>query len=702
MHVNIDKSCKTFRPVFVLAIIFLIISLLTRVTLLFLSGEAAVSITEIIVSLAVGWLYDLTVAGFVLLPMLLYLTFINEYIYQRQRIKWVVLSGVILTIILLFSNLIPKDYNKDLYKAFVIFLLVRWIIYLALVLGGPVFRTRWRNGMTFAIFTITVFALFFNAVSEIFFWQEFSSRYNFIAVDYLVYTNEVLGNIQESYPLALIISVIMLVTIFVLFISRRKLIVPIRERAGFLVRALVLILFTFLTLIIARILPSEWQYFSTNNCANELAGNGIYDFVQAFKKNELDFFKYYRSLPEDEAFSILRGDLKVSNTRSINRDSRDVLRRINYDEAEKKMNVVLISVESLSASFLSTFGNKNNLTPFLDSLAEKGLLFTNLYAAGTRTVRGLEAISLSVPPLPGQSLVKRPDNKNLFSLGSVFRSKGYITQYIYGGYSYFDNMQDFFSGNGYQVVDRSALKKSEIHYSNIWGVADEDLFTLAIREMDSNYQAHRPFFSHVMTVSNHRPYTYPEGRIDIPASSQTRDGAVKYTDYAIGQFIRNASQKPWFSNTLFVIVADHCASSAGKTALPVTGYHIPMIMYAPGKIVPGKMTGLTSQLDIAPSVLGWLQFDYDSRFFGRDVFHDTTNARAFISTYQGLGFLSGDTLIVQSPKQQVKAYRIDRGTGEEQLISADSVLIKKAISFYQSAASLIRRKKYTSEGVRSP
>ena len=131
---------------------------------------------------------------------------------------------------------------------------------------------------------------------------------------------------------------------------------------------------------------------------------------------------------------------------------------------------------------MKAFGNEQNITPYLDSLAEKSIFFTNLYSSGTRTVRGLEALSLSIPPPPGQSILKRPDNQHLFTIGSVLKSKGYITQYIYGGYGYFDNMNAFFSTNDYEVIDRTALRKDQIHYANIWGVADEDLFTLAMEQ----------------------------------------------------------------------------------------------------------------------------------------------------------------------------------------------------------------------------
>ena len=322
------------------------------------------------------------------------------------------------------------------------------------------------------------------------------------------------------------------------------------------------------------------------------------------------------------------------------------------------------------------------------------ILFTQLYASGTRTVRGLESLSLAIPPTPGQSIVKRPDNEGLFSLGSVFESKGYRIQFIYGGYSYFDNMGYFFANNGYQAIDRDAINPKDIHYENIWGVADEDLFTLSLKELDKNYQDKKPFFSHIMTVSNHRPYTYPEGRIDIPSHSG-REGAVKYTDYAIGRFIKEAQQKPWFKQTIFVIVADHCASSAGKVELPVDKYHIPMIIYAPGMVKPQRFEKLTAQIDIAPTILGMLNFKYRSKFFGYDIFRlEEGRERVFISTYQSLGFIKNKQLYILQPNKKLSAYMSNFETGDTKAIAINPELRKEAISYYQQASYLYQNHLY--------
>ncbi|MFZ1807808.1 MAG: LTA synthase family protein [Cyclobacteriaceae bacterium] len=445
-------------------------------------------------------------------------------------------------------------------------------------------------------------------------------------------------------------------------------------------------------LILALPIFSYWvvntkaHRFSNSTLANELAGNGLYELFAAYLNNELDYDQFYSTINNDEAFTQVRQLLRTDEARFVDSWAFSVERTIKAKMPEKRMNVILVSVESFSADFMGYFGNQEKITPFLDSLALQSQLYTNLYATGTRTVRGLEALSLCVPPTPGQSIVRRPNNENLFTLGRVFEEKGYESKYIYGGYGYFDNMSYFFSHNDYEVVDRVELKDEEIDYENVWGVADENLFDLATREIEKSISNNKPVFAQIMTTSNHRPYTYPDGRIDIP-SHTGRAGAVKYTDYAICQFVKEISKKPWFANTLLIIVADHCASSAGKTELPVDKYHIPMLVYSPGFIAPGVMDRLMSQIDIGPTVLGMLNFNYKSKFFGYDMAHlESGRERAFVSTYQSLGFIKGDELVVLMPQKEVKYFTLRDGDQVEHA-QKDSTLLKEAISWYQTAST---------------
>jgi len=240
------------------------------------------------------------------------------------------------------------------------------------------------------------------------------------------------------------------------------------------------------------------------------------------------------------------------------------------------------------------------------------------------------------------------------------------------------------------VIDRASVPSTNITFANVWGACDEDSLNWSMKEADDAFAEDRPFFHFVMTTSNHRPYTYPDGRIDIP-SRTGREGGVKYTDYAIGKYLEKARAKPWFTNTLFVIVADHCAASAGKTDLPIKRYEIPLLIYNPG-LVPSERVGtLCSQIDYAPTLLGLLNWTYESRFFGKDILKmGSDDERAFISTYQKLGILTPHELAVLKPVRKHSVYSYDRATGDQSITSGDDALLRDGIAYYQAASYVFR------------
>ena len=556
------------------------------------------------------------------------------------------------------------------------------------------YRKKWNRIPLFIFFFIITLILVINAGAELAFWDEFNVRFNFIAVDYLIYTTEVLGNIWESYNIPLIGSAFVVVTILLVIVSRKKIIASQSVSMRFSKRSV----FFFVYLLIAAsgyfFVNNRVKNTSENNYVNELGGNGIYEFGAAFWHNEIDYRRFYQVSDDKKNMAIVRSMLQAPGS-VFTDDPLSIERKISSDSPEHKWNVVLISVESLSGDYLKYFGNTDNVTPFLDSLIPYGLFFKNFYASGTRTVRGLEALSLAIPPTPGQSIVRRPDNENMFSMGNVLKSKGYDVNYIYGGNSFFDNMGYFFSHNGYQVIDKRDIPEDRIHHETAWGVADEDAFSIAIDECDKTYKKGKLFFNHIMTVSNHRPYTYPEGRIDIPPSRQTMQGAVKYTDYAINKFLLDAKQKPWFNNTLFVIVADHCSRSAGKTDLPPNRYHIPCLIYSPSFITPKIETRFTSQIDLVPTIFGLMNLNYTSRFMGYDIYKiPQGNDRLFISTYQDMGYIKNDTLVILSPQKKVNMYKTDFSTGLNTKIPISEPLKDEAIAWYQGASFLFKNGGY--------
>ncbi len=550
--------------------------------------------------------------------------------------------------------------------------------------------SRWTRLPVTVLYFIALCLLIFSACAEWFFWQEFGTRFNFVAVDYLIYTTEVLNNIRESYPLTTILIAVAAVAAAVFATTLRPLLrafsSPTRRRARLLPFFVVVLVAAaaFIFVDDDDIKPFDNYY------ADELSHNGIYSLADAFEDNTLDYNQYYLTRDLAAVFSRVRPLVKDANASFTGPDALNIRRHITAQGPERRLNVVMIVVESLSAEFLGVFGNTAHLTPNLDALASQSLFFDRLYATGTRTDRGLEATTLSVPPTPGRSVIKRPHNGNMFTLMSQFQKRGYDTKFLYGGFGYFDNMNAYFSGNGAEIVDRAVLASNEVTFANAWGVCDEDLYRRAVKESDRSFKNGRPFFSLLMTTSNHRPFTYPQ-TIDMP-SGTGRDGAVKYTDYAIGQFLKAAKSRPWFDSTIFVIVADHCAGSAGEAELNYAKYHIPLFIYAPRWIKPQRISSLASQIDVAPTLLGRLNFSYDSLFFGRDLLQSSPD-RVMVGNYQKLGYSDGRHLMVLLPQKKTIAYRIEDGKNQQKT-GTDKKLLEEAIAYYQTAHYLLSRDLY--------
>ena len=554
--------------------------------------------------------------------------------------------------------------------------------------GGWLFRTLVRAA-TFLV----IYILGFGLVAEWYFWSEFGVRFNFISVDYLVYRREVTDNILESYPVFLILPVLLVMTTLVFRLMRgprqRALAVcdPFARR---LVPALILLM---VPLLSGLMLGQPQRSRSDNNYVNELASNGPYQLFAAFKNNTLDYHKFYADGDDATLSGTLKDEIKDADAQT---GIYDIGRYVDANAAPRPLNVMLITVESLSAKFFTRFGQKEDITPFMDEWFTKGKLFTRFYATGTRTTRGLEAITLSIPPTPGRSIVKRPDNGGMYSLGKVFKDQGYDTAFIYGGRGFFDNMNAFFSQNGYRIVDQTDLDNGEVTFKNAWGVCDEDLYNRALKEADKDWQNHRQFFFHLMTTSNHQPFTFPAGKIDLaPGEGKNgagRFGAVKYTDYALKQLITRASRQPWFKNTVFVVVADHCSASAGKVGLPVDKYHIPLFIYSPGHILPGEVHALSSQIDLAPTLLAMLNISYDSFFFGRNILAPDFKERALIANYQKLGLMTEDQLLFLSPGKQINRVALGTQNPVLETVTRDFPGVRELISYYQGADYVFTRR----------
>jgi phosphoglycerol transferase MdoB-like AlkP superfamily enzyme len=567
----------------------------------------------------------------------------------------------------------------------------------------------WADKIIIWFFTsLGIFILVFTFFAELTFWDEFKTRFNFIAVDYLIYTHEVVANIKQSYPLPLLVGGVSLLSFLVLFLfyKQNKFRNTFSQKVSFKEKSILLATGLVSCLFFAVFITNNQAEWSKNRYNAEISKSGIYSFFAAFRNNQMKYEEFYTSIDNEKAFGIVRNKLKGENV-SFKNKGFSVQRTItdSSQNQEPRKNVVFILVESLSGSFMKEFGNKENITPFLDSLAQKSIFFNNLYATGTRTVRGMEAMTLCIPPTPGQSIVKRPENQNLYTISNVFKEKGYTSNFFYGGDGYFDNMNAYFGGNGFTIYDRGRgsvlsdkikttrnnINDDEVTFENAWGICDEDIYNKMLKVADKHYKDNTPFFNFVMTTSNHRPYTYPDNAIDIP-SGTSREGAVKYTDYALKGMFEKAKAKPWFKNTVFIIIADHCASSAGKDEIDVANYHIPAFIINLPAELNQKVMKQCSQIDLFPTFFSLQNWTYQSDFFGKNVFSPDFEERSLMGTYRKLVLMKKEKVMILSDQKKQAFYNWNKKDNHLKPIAMDKTFLEETISWYQTADYLFTNK----------
>ena len=571
---------------------------------------------------------------------------------------------------LLLTSLIAFLYMMLPYLLYLLFLPVRKV------------ASKTDKVVSAVFFFCFVYANLFGVAAEQIFWDEFSSAFNFIAVDYLVYTHEVIENIYQSYPVNCLLVAILLLSTAILVLMRKTL-VQIGNGVAFSRRFVGVVGYILLLVGVYHFVDITQLEWGKNRFNNEAGKQGTFSLFSAFLKNEIDYKTFYPLRDAADNMKILTAKFDKNGVKLLQPD-KNILREISYAKPEIKANVIIVLMESLSAKYmdmteLSPEGENIKLTPNLNKLASQGLYLSNVYATGTRSVRGIEALTLGVPPLPGMSIVRRNHNENLRSVGSIFAEKGYENKWIYGGFGYFDNMNYFFANNGFEVVDRGTWNKGEVTFANAWGACDEDTYHKLIQEADKSYAKGKPFLSVMLSISNHRPYTYPDENLPLKSGKHKRRGAVLYADYAIGKFIETAKTKPWFDNTVFVFVADHTAGAAGKEEINLEGHHIPAIIYAPKLVKPQRVDMAVSQIDILPTLLGILNFDYVSSFWGQDILKSDYESRFFVSNYQKVGYVKGGTDVILKPLNDFSF------EGKEISNEEKDKLLAEGIAFYQQA-----------------
>jgi phosphoglycerol transferase MdoB-like AlkP superfamily enzyme len=569
------------------------------------------------------------------------------------------------------------------------------VLFLAFLPRRWLARAGMRTTLAVGLAAAFGFALFV-AAAEFFFFQEFDGRFNFVAVDYLLFPTEVVGNIWQSYHTGLVLAGIGLVSAVAFVIFRKFLRPSARGETARGNRIAFLAVYGAALALATLALPRDFARVSSDRVVNELAGNGYRSFWLALSGQDAPYEGLYRTNSVDADFRRLHRLLAERATDTSSFAPGSTLRHIRALSEPRRSNVVLVLEESLGAEFVGAFHpEKESLTPALDVLIPQGTLLTRAYSTGNRTIRALEATTASLPPLPGISIVRRAKSHGLFTLPELLRARGYRTLFVYGGRALFDGMGAYMKANGVErVVEQADFPNGT--FRTAWGVSDEAIFDRALAEMDSIHATGAPFYTIILTVTNHRPFLYPPGRIAADPAEQRRVNAVRYADFALGRFVADARRHAFFDDTLFVLMGDHGPRVYGSAEIPMPSYEIPILFYGPKLVGAGvRVPTIASAMDVPPTVLGLLGVDYDSKFFGRDVLRlDPSEGRALMTHNNEIALLEGNDLAALGLHRSATVYRYDR---EKETLSPIGVSgagtspgIEDAIAYFDGADKLYR------------
>ncbi|WP_299489931.1 LTA synthase family protein [uncultured Shewanella sp.] len=512
--------------------------------------------------------------------------------------------------------------------------------------------------------TIGLWLIVFLEASTPAFIEEYGIRPNRLYVEYLIYPKEVLSMLWAGRPIEVIFS--LLLTIVTLWFGWRlsgSLLKKVTYPRFFWrpVIALMVIIVTFAgarSTLGHRPLNPAMVAFSTDPLVNSLVINSSYSLFFAINQmgSEADAAKIYGKMDEDNIVSLVRADSgrPLSEFTSTEFPSR-TFNKASY--TGKPKNLVIILEESLGAQFVGNLGGLP-LTPNLDKLSQQGWSFNDLYATGTRSVRGIEAVTTGFTPTPARSVVKLGKSQtNFFTIADLLSKKGYTTQFIYGGESYFDNMRSFFLGNGFQdIVDETDYDSPA--FVGSWGVSDEDLMRKANSEFERLHKQGKPFASLVFSSSNHDPFEFPDDRIKLyEQPKQTRNNAAKYADFAIGEFFKLAKKSDYWKDTVFLIVADHDSRVSGASLVPISRFRIPGVILGEG-IAPKQDNRVVSQIDLAPTLLSLIGISATYPMLGQDLTQvsDDWPGRALMQYDKNMAYMRGNDVVILQPEHAPKGF----------------------------------------------
>ncbi|MFY4844793.1 LTA synthase family protein [Aliarcobacter butzleri] len=593
-----------------------------------------------------------------------------------------------------FESLLTFIYGLRMDTIVICIILVIPTIFLAIT--PKIFSNFISKFLSIYILFFLLIALFIECASFPFFAQ-YDLRPNYLFIEYLEYPQEVTSLLFKDYKFQFIAVFILIISTIRIYSKSKFINFEQVFKQNYISRILILapiLLVLFLGIRSSlghRPVNISDALYSTNRVINEITKNSLHSLGYAYysnKKAENNISKYGK-IDIKEAYKVASLAIGIN----YKDEKKPFYREVKSKLASKKQkNLVIFIEESMGAQFTGFIG-KQNFTPNLDNLAQDYLSFTNLYSNGTRSVRGLAALTSGTLPINGIEVIKRnKSQEGYFTIASLLKPYGYKSSFIYGGEARFDNMKGWYLGNGFDEVIEQKDFTNPI-FTSTWGVSDEDLVIKANEKFKSYYENKEKFVSVMFSSSNHMPFELPDGKIEfeknIPKTSV--ENAIKYADFAIGKFFELAKKEDYFKDTVFVVIADHNVRVYGDQIVPIDMFQIPAVIVSSD--IPHQIfTNLTSQSDVLATALDLIGIDLSYPILGNSIFKDNKkniNLMIFDEIY---AYRKEDKVAILVPNMPIKTYLYkDKKLIE---IENDLVLEKEALALIYVLDDMYKNKSY--------
>jgi phosphoglycerol transferase MdoB-like AlkP superfamily enzyme len=589
----------------------------------------------------------------------------QNIISSLKSYKFLLLYSLSLEFIFMTSRLLLVwQYDIPLDPYFFLFSLRMDIIVIALLTLIPLLLFTFNFYMLLRpLLALLLFVVGYLEVANYFFFEEFGTRLNHLFFAYLEYPQEIFMMIWHDYKVILLITTPIVIFLSQYLLSILKLVQsPIRYKLLLLV---ILLPFWFLAIrsSLTESTPNQSFYsYSNSSLKNDIVNNTLFS---------LGYTSYLKTKEAWINYGILNRSIQIPSPHH------------QSTHFQRKKNIILILMESFGNSYVGALGGTPT-TPYFDTMTKEGLFCSNMYSSSNRSNRGFEAVLSSLYPIVNDTYLKLPKSQNHFwTLARTMQKKGYKTIFLYGGDSKFDNMKGFALNNGFdQVIDIFNFDQNIPR--STWGVSDEALFKKAHTLLKESKQ---PLFLMLFTLSAHKPFDYPKGKIDYynKAKPSSFANAIKYADFSLHQFYKNLKKDHFFKDGVLAMVADHNAHIFNTQIIPVKQFKIPAL-FITNDLAPREIKSVTHQIDIAPTLLDIAGIEATIPALGRDLI-TTPSSDALIVHHDAFAYLKANQFVLYQREKNPIIYDLNyiKQENNQTLIEQGLYYIYQAYHIYDKS-----------------